>query len=474
MADARLDLEVALEGDQQAAAGLDRVADSSKNISTEATRATKPAGELSGAIKNIGQESRGAQLLAKAYAQLMRGDFSGAVRSAAGAVKALWDVMLANPLTAVLVGITAAVAGLKLLMDWHDAAKERAKEHRLEISALGDELNEVLYGTVSENVKKNVGRMTSEGDREGLTKGKEGREKVNYQLAVQAVNLKNNIDNLKVGGFGKEKEQREKEERVEQYRDVLAQMRDNKAAIQEYKRGINELDKAEQKRANAAADRNAKELADKKKLVAEQEKLMQKELERLQDMQTGEGDLKAKGVGYARERALSGAPDKIAELEMRRKFLEKDLGGLVSNSSLEAESKRLDIKQEIWRIDQQIAEEEKRQADETDRAAKKSKDVTDQKRIRENLSGELNLGSSFGIDTPEGWKIDKSSKYRSLAEGRATQWFNNKNEGRLARQGIDITQTTDMSRMETKFNGAGHNPVERSNQLLEKIAERLG
>ena len=86
---------------------------------------------------------------------------------------------------------------------------------------------------------------------------------------------------------------------------------------------------------------------------------MEKELEHLRNMQMAERDLKTKAETYSRERKLAGAPNKIAELEMKKRFLAEDWGKLISNTSTEAESKRLDIRQEMWRIDQQITEERK-------------------------------------------------------------------------------------------------------------------
>ena len=403
MADARLDLEVALDGDQQAAAGLDKVAGSAESVSTSTEglnnnlgpladmfkKARAESDALQGGLKTAGQSTENmasstadltkatfaAHSASRAYSQLMSGNFVGAARSAAMAVRGLWAVMLANPFTAVLAGIAAAVANLKLLMDWHDRAKERAKEHRLEISRLGDELNAVLYGTPSENASRNVGGL----GRGQLEAGIEARQKANERLAAEARKLKSAIDDIKVGGFGSEKEQKAKDELIVQYRDLLDQMRDNLAVVGIYEKAIEDLDNAEAKRAQAAADRNAQELADKKKLVAEQEKLMEKELEHLRNMQMAEGALKTKAETYSRERKLAGAPDKIAELEMKKRFLAEDWGKLISNTSTEAESKRLDIRQEMWRIDQQITEERKKQAEAEAKGADSAKTAAAEK-----------------------------------------------------------------------------------------------
>lgn len=239
--------------------------------------AGKGVSSATDAMKDLRAGTYSAYTANLAFSRLMRGDVVGAAQNAALAVKSLWTTMLANPFTLFLAGIAAAVAGLKLLMDWHDSAKEKAREHAREISALGDDLNEVLYGSVSENVQSNAERMKNEGDRDGLQSGIEARKNANIRLEQVARDQKDAIDSIKVGGFGKDKEQKAKDNLVGQFQDTLSQMRDNKATIREYEKAIAEIDNAEKKRQKE--QREADEKAERDKEIAEQTRLRKAQAE---------------------------------------------------------------------------------------------------------------------------------------------------------------------------------------------------
>lgn len=184
MADARLDLEVGLDGDQQAAAGLDRVAKATTEVRDSAwgarqahedwvkgyrnetfsemaekikrvshvTRKTNPslkwmgegftsangaAIDLSGTLGSLRHTTVAAQQAQLAFAMAMRGNFVGAARAATAAVATLWKVIKANPYVAV---IGAAIGLLVGLVRWHGNAARAAREQKAALQELDDQI----------------------------------------------------------------------------------------------------------------------------------------------------------------------------------------------------------------------------------------------------------------------------------------------------------------------------------------------
>ena len=92
---------------------------------------------------------------------------------------------------------------------------------------------------------------------------------------------------------------------------------------------------------------------------------------------------------------------------------------------------------------------------------------------RRAIEGERRTSGFAGPEVAEGWSIvDRGAGRRTLAGGRAAQWFESRNKSRLAQQGVGLARTTEMGRPDMGTDGK-QNTAERTNQLLEEIKERL-
>lgn len=107
-----------------------------------------------------------------------------------------------------------------------------------------------------------------------------------------------------------------------------------------------------------------------------------------------------------------------------------------------------------------------------DAAASAEEDRRRNAAARAALNGERNLGDSFGVEVPDGWKIvDGGRKRRTLAGGRASQWFAQRNKDIATASGGAFV-TTEMGRPMMDTSGANKG-VDRTNALLESIEKKL-
>jgi hypothetical protein len=84
---------------------------------------SKVKGDITGFSQDSAKAMTGIRAANEALAKAMRGDLVGAVASASQAFKALWAVIVANPMVAVLAGIAAAgLALVKLAAHQKEAA----------------------------------------------------------------------------------------------------------------------------------------------------------------------------------------------------------------------------------------------------------------------------------------------------------------------------------------------------------------
>jgi hypothetical protein len=222
-----------------------------------------------GGVKDLAADTQratqGMKAAHEAVAKAMRGDLVGAAQSAASAVKALWSVVLSNPLTA-LVAVLAAVA--LAMYKWTQSQKEAAeaaRSHAIEVSKLQKSLDDLTLGTFMEGVGKTIKQMVSTKDMQALKDELAEQEKQFKQNAEAAQEY---VD--KLAGMNKPEDkmsQREKwaKENAESDLSRIEQrMKDNKAAIEAYNKAIEDMAAGEMKAAEealAARQKEAEELA---------------------------------------------------------------------------------------------------------------------------------------------------------------------------------------------------------------------
>lgn len=268
MADAQLDLEIQLDGAETTADGLNKVAAAEVGVTKNTIATASTTSVLSSAVSGLSRGAIAATAAQNAFSQVMAGNFVGAARSAATAIKALWGALAGNPFTIVMAAVAAAGLALVSFIKYQKDAAQSAKDHAKEMAGLRDELNLLKFGSVSDNVAENIENMKASGDVGGLVKSKQARKDANAKLEADAQTLYAAIDSLKVGGFGKDDEQRQKDEMIQQYRDLLDQINENRASINAYTEAIRELDAADDEMTAGAID-NLSSIEEKQREAAD-------------------------------------------------------------------------------------------------------------------------------------------------------------------------------------------------------------
>lgn len=170
MSDARLDLEVVINGTQYVAKGLDDIADASRRVGSSASATSSQTKVLTSAITGLSQGASAANAAQSAFANLMEGNFVGAFRAATVAVKGLWTAMLSNPVTALIAGITALAAAGYAMATMHERAAEAAREQARAEKELLDEAARIKH-TDSVSVHQEIAKSAvNKGDMETLEK----------------------------------------------------------------------------------------------------------------------------------------------------------------------------------------------------------------------------------------------------------------------------------------------------------------
>lgn len=319
MPDARLDLEVTINGVQYVAKGLDEIAGKSADVGKSAGKSAPKVGTLQTSLEGMSKGAMAASQAQNAMAQLMAGNFVGAFRSATVACKALWTAMMSNPLTALIAGITAASAAIYIIWQRHEKAAEAARKQAKAERELKESVAELL-GQDELSVKaSNAKQAAQRGDIAYLEKMRD-----QYRDLVEM--------QKKFVGHGIE---------MEDYSKLVASMNIYQDAIDELT-AAREKDKAAEQAAAEQAKANLDDQISKEKQLA---------WEKSQD---DEASLEATQNDIARERELYGIKDEMNRLLIRRKQLLQDMENLNPDDGGENDRKRLVTEQEIWKIDQDI------------------------------------------------------------------------------------------------------------------------
>jgi hypothetical protein len=229
--------------------------------------ASETFNRVKGDIKEFsddGQKAMGGLKAAnEAMSKAMRGDLVGAAHSAASAFKALWAVLISNPLVTIAAGLAAAAVGLYKLTQYQAEAAKAAAEHAAEISKLNLNIDEIQFGTFADGVKKTIDQMTRTGDVQAMTDELAEQKKQFEQNIVEARGLIDQLDKIKVGGLNKKQEEAQKSGLEEQLERVTQRIKENDAAAKLYEAAIVKLTEERKKAADAeleAAQKVAEEL----------------------------------------------------------------------------------------------------------------------------------------------------------------------------------------------------------------------
>jgi hypothetical protein len=116
-----------------------------------------------------------------ALSKAMAGDLVGAAKSAATAFKALWAVVMSNPVVAVFVAAAAAIAEAALVVKGYKERMEEAAAATAEVGIEAEELynriDKIAGKDVESNVKRKAEALVEKGDRRNILINKESAER---------------------------------------------------------------------------------------------------------------------------------------------------------------------------------------------------------------------------------------------------------------------------------------------------------
>lgn len=355
MSDARLDLEVVINGTGTAASGLDSVAAASSRVGKAAAITTAESRVLTSTISGLSRGAQAAGAAQTAWAQLMAGNLVAAARSATAAIRIMWAAMMSNPVTQIIAGITALVAAGYGLVKWHERAKEAALKQAEAQRQLNDEIARTT-GMDPLSIKSEVAdRLVRAGDMEKL---KQLRDRY-AELA------KISEDYYRATGQGKER------------------FEELTATANMYAKAVEKTGEAIQEAADKDAEATKEALANAaEKLAAERQLAWEKKRAAEQDLETTRQNI-------SDEEELWTAKSKIEELEIRRAQLLRDLSLMPTNEGdEESEKARLLKAHEIKGVERDILRLKEEAAKATaDEGARRATDAAALAKQEELLAG---------------------------------------------------------------------------------------
>jgi len=450
MSDAKLDLEVVIEGTGAAARGLDGVADSSGRIGRAAGGVAPEVGKLSSAVNGLTRGASAANAAQSTMAQAMAGNFVGAFRSATVAVKGLWTAMLSNPLTAILAIVGAVVAGVVAYVSHVKAAAAEARKAYRETRDFEENVKRVR-GTDAKS--KNIAFITEaegSGDVAGLERERANRAAEADRLETRAREAQRKASAMKNGNEKSEAEA-EAQRIFDMFSATVEVLNEYDAAIARIKNKTAEPDGTVGAILGTTATANLTEFESPESDSSD--------------------DIRRAELELGRKKAIDKESDPVKKLQMQRKYLLED-------SESESGVRRIAIEEKIYDLEKRITAERERQVEQAKDDAKARAESANAEADaakaaaaeRRAIEGHNKTEAFGGVQVPDGWKVVENSRRRTLAGGRAAQWFAGRNDERKALLGA--THTTEMGRPDIGADGKT-NPAERTNQLLEQVVERL-
>ena len=188
MANAVLEMEVDLGGtDKAASQGLDAVAKSSAGVGRAASVTTSSTSTLTSTIGGLSSGALAANAAQTALAQLMSGNFVGAFKSAAVAVKSLWGAMLSNPITAIIAGIAAAGLAVVAYMNHVKAAAEEQRKINAGVRDFKQLMSELAGTDTISNNAAYIANQEKTGSTDGLKEWRDKTKANTDALAAKAM-----------------------------------------------------------------------------------------------------------------------------------------------------------------------------------------------------------------------------------------------------------------------------------------------
>ena len=363
-----------------------------------------------GGIKSLSDDTQkatsGMKAATEAVSKAMRGDLVGAAQSAASAFKALWSVVLSNPIAALVAVAAAAAVGLFKLWQSHKEAEKAAKEHAESVAELRKELDAITSGTMIDKVKEQAKALSNDGDTLELRKRIQAIKEYAAELSGMA--------DLKLVEIGMMTDEEEIKAAKKEYGELIGKLKDLKSAQKEYEGALGEVRAAQEKA--SAAERAASEqaLANKAALIKAEVQLRQEieatfnlyEAEQAKQNAAVLDNVSAIEKQTARTIELMGAKEPLLKAELERKHIQEDLADMMSAES--ADTIELAKKQSELAIKEEEIKGIKESA-----AAATAKEAEDRlKAAKDVLAVEEEIAKAKAPDAwdEKGWKANDPRK----------------------------------------------------------------
>ncbi len=200
----------------------------------------------------------------EALSKAMAGDLVGAAKSAATAFKALWDLVMKNPVVAVFAAAAAAIAAAALVVKGYKERMEEAAAATAEVGMEAEELynriDKIAGKDVESNVKRKAEALVEKGDRRNILINKESAERIAESDKAAAIAAAAELERLGSKATDGDKEYAKR--RADAYERAQAQ-------VKIWEKALENLEKANADAA-AAAQKAGEEAAEAQRKAAEE------------------------------------------------------------------------------------------------------------------------------------------------------------------------------------------------------------
>jgi len=290
-----------------------------------------------GGIKSLSDDTQkatsGMKAATAAVSKAMRGDLVGAAQSAASAFKALWSVVLSNPIAALVAIAATAAVGLSKLWQSHKEAEKAAKEHAEAVAELRKELDELTSGTLIDKVKEQAKALSSDGDTLELRKRIQAIKNYAAELAHMA--------DMKLVEIGLMTDEDDIKAAKKEYGELIGMLKDLKSAQKEYEDALDDVRAAQEKASEAEKEASEQALANKAALIRAEIQFRQEieetfkryEAEQEKINAEVEDNVSAIEKQTARTIELMRAKEPLLKAEIERKHIQEDIADMISAGS---------------------------------------------------------------------------------------------------------------------------------------------
>lgn len=302
---------------------------------------------LESAVSKGTQAIGGMNAASQAVTQLMRGNFVGALANGATAVRTLWTALAANPIGAIVLGISAFAA---YVYNYFDGIKKKAEESKKaadDFVSSFEDFEKARAEWENRDTSKVAVATKSAEKTESANTAETALETAKAQLEALKQSTQNAKDNYaKLIGKGGTTPEQQKEATDARDAAMKAEL-DGQKVVEIWENKLAEIYESRQ----ALANKNAEDEKKKADELAAYEKKTALEVAEMKN-------------NLARQKEIDAVKDPIGKLEKQKEQLNADyMGTFNSLKGADGEKARAEITGRIYELEKQITAEKEKQAE---------------------------------------------------------------------------------------------------------------